>query len=198
MGATPTYLLPYPELTDPADVPLDAKELADRIEAVFVPGSANGQVPVWDNAAKKWTAAVPVGTELGYAEKTSSTNLTGVTTESVPSLIAALPSLTFDGATRILLELFSPTAQVAGAAGSACVCSFWDGNTGLGHAAYASTGTATALSTPMYSCRRLTPSAGAHVFSFRAWQQGANAVVLQGGTGVAGTYGPAFIRATKA
>jgi hypothetical protein len=51
MGATPKLLLPYPEATDPADVPLDMKELADRIELVTgatpvsaLPGSpADGQ-----------------------------------------------------------------------------------------------------------------------------------------------------------
>jgi hypothetical protein len=35
MGTTPTYQLPYPEATDPADVPLDMRELADRIEAAI-------------------------------------------------------------------------------------------------------------------------------------------------------------------
>jgi len=35
MGATPVYALPYPEPTDPADVPTDMKELADRIEAAI-------------------------------------------------------------------------------------------------------------------------------------------------------------------
>lgn len=35
MGQTPTYLLPYPELADPDDVPADVKRLADRIEALL-------------------------------------------------------------------------------------------------------------------------------------------------------------------
>lgn len=51
MGATTRLLLPYPELTDPADVPLDIKELADRLELLVnvptvtsLPGSpVNGQ-----------------------------------------------------------------------------------------------------------------------------------------------------------
>jgi hypothetical protein len=32
MGTTPTYALPYPELTDPADVPADIKKLATRLD----------------------------------------------------------------------------------------------------------------------------------------------------------------------
>jgi hypothetical protein len=35
VGQTPTYLLPYPELADPDDVPADVKRLADRIEALL-------------------------------------------------------------------------------------------------------------------------------------------------------------------
>ena len=35
MPATPTYALPYPAAGDPADVPVDMQELADRIEAVL-------------------------------------------------------------------------------------------------------------------------------------------------------------------
>jgi hypothetical protein len=54
MGATSVYQLPYPAATDPADVPTDLQELANRIEAAIVPGTANGQVPVWDNVAKTW------------------------------------------------------------------------------------------------------------------------------------------------
>ena len=35
MGATPAYALPYPELPEPADIPLDIKELAQRLELVL-------------------------------------------------------------------------------------------------------------------------------------------------------------------
>ena len=35
MPTTPTYALPYPEATDPADVPADLQELVNRLEAIF-------------------------------------------------------------------------------------------------------------------------------------------------------------------
>ena len=35
MPATPIYALPYPAPSDPADMPLDLQELADRIEAIL-------------------------------------------------------------------------------------------------------------------------------------------------------------------
>jgi hypothetical protein len=60
MGSTPIYALPFPEATDPADVPLDVRELAERLEAVVVPGVAAGQIPVWDNVAKRWVPKTPL------------------------------------------------------------------------------------------------------------------------------------------
>lgn len=35
MGATPTYAIPYPELADPANGPVQIKALADRLEALL-------------------------------------------------------------------------------------------------------------------------------------------------------------------
>jgi hypothetical protein len=35
MPTTPIYAIPYPAATDPADVPLDMQELAERVEAVL-------------------------------------------------------------------------------------------------------------------------------------------------------------------
>lgn len=61
MGSTATYLLPYPELDEPDDVPADLKELADRLEIVlptfqqvakygqpngYAPLGADGKVPL--------------------------------------------------------------------------------------------------------------------------------------------------------
>jgi hypothetical protein len=57
VGASAVYQLPYPEPGDPADVPTDLHELVDAIEAKIMPGTVGGQVPVWDNTAKKWAPA---------------------------------------------------------------------------------------------------------------------------------------------
>jgi len=54
MPATTVYQLPYPAATDPADVPADMQRLANRIEVAVAPGTAGGQIPVWDNTAKVW------------------------------------------------------------------------------------------------------------------------------------------------
>jgi hypothetical protein len=45
MGVTLTYQIPYPEEADPADVPVDMKELADRVDAILAQfGLADGSV----------------------------------------------------------------------------------------------------------------------------------------------------------
>jgi hypothetical protein len=58
MPTTPVHALPYPAAADPADVPLDMQELAERVDTVVPPpGTAAGQVAVWDGT--KWIAQAP-------------------------------------------------------------------------------------------------------------------------------------------
>ena len=71
MGTTTRLQLPYPELTDPADVPADLKELAERLDAVAapsivtsLPGSPiDGQEVIFQNAGM---AAAGVAWHLRY------------------------------------------------------------------------------------------------------------------------------------
>jgi len=55
MGQTPTWALPYPEEADPADVPVDMQELANRLEVVLsqlkTGGSIPGEVRLWSGSA---------------------------------------------------------------------------------------------------------------------------------------------------
>ena len=64
MPTTATMLLPYPAATDPADVPTDMRELAERIETVR--GAAAGLAAL-DVAAKVPVAQLPAGTPNGVA-----------------------------------------------------------------------------------------------------------------------------------
>jgi hypothetical protein len=86
MGVTPSYALPYPEATDPADVPTDMRELAERVEAVIpVKGTAVGQIAVWDGS--KWVArAGPVFASVEPNEQ--------ITTGSYGDLATPGPSVT--------------------------------------------------------------------------------------------------------
>lgn len=56
MGTTPTYALPYPEEADPADVPVDMRELAEAIDAALAGvGVADGSVTTIKLADKSVT-----------------------------------------------------------------------------------------------------------------------------------------------
>jgi len=55
MGTTATWALPYPEQSDPADVPVDMKELCDRLEAVLTQVKAGGAIP---GEIRAWSGAV--------------------------------------------------------------------------------------------------------------------------------------------
>lgn len=62
MPTTPVYALPYPASTDPADVPLDMQELAERVEVVLptVPGLRKiAETILAANAATIDFAAIP-------------------------------------------------------------------------------------------------------------------------------------------
>src|SRR5262245_29207342 len=96
-ATTPVYLLPYPSPSDPADVPADLQRLANQIEVALVPGTANGQVPIWDNAAKTWKPGTNGGAEIAFA---SNSGRDGLTTAA--QVVITLPSATYPAAPIIL------------------------------------------------------------------------------------------------
>jgi hypothetical protein len=54
MGSTPEYTLPYPELTDSANVPRDVQSLAEAVEAAVlstIPPTPTPPTPVWSGRA---------------------------------------------------------------------------------------------------------------------------------------------------
>ena len=109
MGQTAIFQLPYPELTDPADVPTDVRELAEAVEtklgaalATSLPGSpVDGQEIYYQNAAMatagvvwhlryragaagsyKWevVGGPPLFSEIVATENTTSTTFVALTT----------------------------------------------------------------------------------------------------------------------
>ena len=63
MGTTTKLALPYPEATDPADIPLDMNELASRIDTVA--GTASGLATL-DAGGKVPAAQLPAAAGTGY------------------------------------------------------------------------------------------------------------------------------------
>lgn len=196
MGATPIYALPYPAATDPADVPTDMQELADRIETVVGPGSASGQVPVWDNAAKKWTAGIASGGELGFA--VTATVLNTSAGAGAPATFIALASIVYPG-TPVVMDFSCPWASHS-VAGAAISFTLWDDTaaTVVGRFAILNPPTAGQAFGPLSFRYRFTPPAGARVYSWRVHTSAATASVGCGSGGATNTEVQALMRVAKA
>jgi len=188
MPATPTYALPYPASTDPADVPADVKKLADRIEVVVGPGTANGQIPVWDNAAKKWVAAAR---ELAYAQIVANVSLTGSGQGNATTIVTA-PAVTFDGATPVYVDFFAPLFEATVVA----VLVLFEDGVALGNIAELKPSAASNIQVPAYVRRKITPTAAAHTYSIRGYVGGGTAQIAAGNGGAG--FLPAFIRIERA
>lgn len=161
MPTTPIYGLRYPAASDPPNVPLDMQELGEDIEA---------KVP---------------GRPLAHTEFTSIITVTATTSGTATTIVTA-PSLTFDGATPILIEFGACSANPS--TGNLSIGLF-DGSTEIGTFLYF-TGN---FFWPARATRRLTPSAAAHVYSIRAWGSVSGGTVY-GGAGGGGAFMPGFIR----
>jgi hypothetical protein len=118
----------------------------------------------------QWSAS---GTELAYNTQPSTVNITATTAASAQQIVAASP-ITFDGATSVWLEFycsyaFCPSTTIA------LTITLWDGSTDLGNMAglFGLTGTV------VTARRRLTPSAGSHTYSIRAYVGAAGTGGLQ-------------------
>lgn len=147
-------------------------------------------------AAEKY----PPGYEYDYVEFTSSVNITA-TTEGTANTVVTSSSVTYDG-TPVWIEVWAPFATPDhGGATSILVGVLRDDTAGasIGKAPVISNGS---LSNDHYSQpslrRRLTPSAGARVYSFRAYVSNAAGGQVAAGAGGSGNYMPGYIRITKA
>lgn len=93
MGTTPTYALPYPELTDQANVPVDMRELAEATDALLTAPGDTGWVAVSINAGfGPLSGQPPMVRRIGkivYAKGAFSS--TGITT-AAPYAVGAVPT----------------------------------------------------------------------------------------------------------
>lgn len=136
------------------------------------------------------------GQELVYNEFTADVTISA-TTEATGNTVVTATSVEYDGK-PVLVEFFAPSVQV-GASGQVII-DLWDdtASASLGHLA---TYVNPVASTHNYGAacgqRRLSPAAGARVYSVRAWRATANGVVAAN-TGGTGKNLPGFIRITRA
>ena len=127
------------------------------------------------------------GTQLDYVESSSVLTVTATTAATAQAHITG-SAINYDGNTRIKVEYFAPFA------GNTQFISIdlWDGSTDLGVVSQ-SNGT----NVFAYGAIFLTPSAGSHTFSFRAWR-GTGSADIDPGVGGAATRIPAWYRITVA
>jgi hypothetical protein len=146
-------------------------------------------------SASGGTSALSIGQKMAETEFTGTVNVPA-STEATANQIVATAGVTYDGLTRVKIELFAPRTQVFGAVVTTFVL-FEDGaavgqmgvnkqNSGLDESDY-------------YAVRYRTPTAGSHIYAVRAFQSAAASPAnIIAGVGGAGQLVPGFIRVTVA
>jgi len=141
-----------------------------------------------------WGAARPTKeSELAYAETTGSLAVTATTPAAAQTFLTA-PAVALDGQTTILVEAFIPNVATPASAAAQIVLTLWDGATEIGNFGQEATPAAASMGAPFRLARRLTPSAGAHVFTVRAFVTSGTGNLYCGAGGASGVIVPAFIR----
>jgi hypothetical protein len=132
---------------------------------------------------------IPSGHEFDYVERTTNLSVTA-TTEAGSDVFIDGNAVTFDGATRVKIEVWVPVSEQS----QFCLLSLWDGGTDLGLIVDSGGG---AGDVTVYGARFLTPSAGSHTYHVKAYR-GTGSATLYAGSGGVGNYLPAWYRITKA
>ena len=141
MPTTPIYALPYPAAADPADVPLDMQELAERTEAVLNP--------------------------LAYVENAANVTVTATTAAGAQTIVSA-GAVTYE-AKPILIEFWAPHARPPAVVGAEMILNLWDASTDLGIIGHFFSPAAAISGGPAALARRLTPTAGSHTYIIKGW-----------------------------
>ena len=186
-GADLTYEGDYAAATAYQDGDIVVK---DGIVYLCVGGPVTGVAP--DPAP--WGAARPQkNAELAYVERTTSATGTA-TTEAGAETLLTLPAVTLDGQTAIDIDVSLQLVQHTVAQAFVWPL-LYDGSTLIGRfgAVYVPTANA---GEPLRGVLRLTPSAGVHNYTIRAFGSTAGTWTVVAGVSGAGSYGPSSARIT--
>ncbi|HEU5004919.1 MAG TPA: capsid cement protein [Candidatus Saccharimonadales bacterium] len=136
-------------------------------------------------------------TELAYSEFTAPVTVSA-TSASTANTVVTATSISSDGNTPVVVEFFAPRVD-AGADGHTIVSLYEDGSSIGDIFGQVYSGANMQGYDPVHVTRRLTPTAGAHTFSIRAWRINANGTVEAGPGGTGGTtFVPGYIRVVLA
>jgi hypothetical protein len=150
-----------------------------------------------DGAVVSSVAGGVIGQEIAYNEFLSTVPISA-TTEATSTSIIAAPSFTADGVASYMIDAFIPEVILAAAAGAGIVFTLWDNGVELGRMGACQNVAATTGDHPVRMARRLTPTAGPHVYSLRGFSFGGGSSSVQAGNGGVGLDLPGFIRVVRA
>ncbi len=109
-----------------------------------------------------------VANQLDYVEITSAVTVLPANTFSNQKTIIASNSLNFDGATRVRIEVFTPTFDVD--TSNNFILELWDNSTDLGRLGQLNVSPSpNDFGSPLYLATYYTPSVGAHTFTIKGW-----------------------------
>lgn len=150
-----------------------------------------------DHDTHDHTGVPGVGGELDYVQITSAVNPTA-TSEATANTVVTGSAIAYDGSTVVLIEFFTEGAITPAVNGAYMFIVLYDGSSSIGLWGYCQNLTgAASFAMPVLLQRRLTPSAGTHTYSVRAFCSSGTGSIAAGAGGAA-TNMPAFIRITKA
>ena len=165
----------YGDATHVAQVAVDAKGRITSASNVAISGGGGGV------------------TELDYVERATDLSVTATSAATASAFITG-NAVTYGGATRVKVEFWAAGADAS--SGQYCIFQLYDGSTDL-----ATLGEIDAagsyLIVPVYTVRFLTPSAGAHTYSIRAWKSGGTANIYGQGGSTSPAFAPAWYRITS-
>lgn len=167
----------------------------DQSGAVFV-CTAAGTPGTW-----KQVGASAGMVELAYAQVTADTTITA-TTEATANVVVTAGAVVLGGSTVVLVECFSQQVEApAGGLSRFTAAVLYDAVDGGVAASLGSIGLIFSaidqrIDVPFFGVIRLTPAAGSHVFSLRAYCNAGDAVV-HAGAGGSGAESPCFIRVVR-
>jgi hypothetical protein len=131
-------------------------------------------------------------------DEISSNVATSASTESTAGTIISATACIFDGTTPVMVEFYSPGWTHA-TASTDTLFVLYEGSSSIGLLGdIRSSATATGQNATLNLRRRLTPGSGSKTYSVRAYSGAGTAITVTAGTGVSGTFMPAFIRIVAA
>lgn len=140
---------------------------------------------------------------LAYAEWTTDVTIAS-TSEATPTTVVTAPALELDGTTPVLVSCYCPSWETPSPGDNGHMVALWDALDGADAAAVTDlglvrvvgiSGDQAATLQAVYFARRLTPAAGSHVYSVRAWVANGTATtgVAHAGDGTAGAFVPGYV-----